>query len=156
LDGINRQLVADQRTFLQHFLQRSDRMGMAEGVEIRVPLLDLSLVEYANGLPGEAKVAAGGTKLCLKVAAEGILPPEARARPKQPFEMPMAPLLREGPLAGLLDDVLLERPRLAEILDGKGVAGVVRDFRAGQEELWKVVWLLLATELWMRAFRAAP
>ncbi len=153
LDPVNRQLVVDQRTFLQHFLQRSDRMGMAEGVEIRVPLLDVPLVEYANGLPGAAKAGEEGTKLCLRAAAEGVLPRTAIERPKQPFEMPMAPLLRAGPVAELLDDLLLDRPRLGEILDRAGIAELVRDFRAGQEELWKVAWLLLTTEVWMRTFR---
>lgn len=153
LDPVNRQLVVDQRTFLQHFLQRSDRMGMAEGVEIRVPLLDVPLVEYVNGLPGEAKAGDGGTKLCLKAAAGGVLPRVTIERPKQPFEMPMAPLLRSGPVAELVDDLLLDRPRLGEILDRAGIAELVRDFRAGQEDLWKVAWLLLTTEVWMRTFR---
>jgi hypothetical protein len=74
-------------------------------------------------------------------------------RPKQPFEMPMAPLLLAGPVAELLDDLLLDRPRLGEILDRAGIAELVRDFRAGQEDLWKVAWLLLTTEVWMRTFR---
>jgi len=155
LDLVNRQLVADQRTFLQHFLQRSDRMGMAESVEIRVPLLDVPLVEYVNGLPGDTKVCGAQTKRCLKGALDGVLPPGALERPKQPFEMPMAPLLREGPVAAYTDDLLLDRPRCGEILDLAGIAGLVRDFRAGQEDLWKVLWLVLAVEVWMREFRVA-
>jgi asparagine synthase (glutamine-hydrolysing) len=153
LDAVNRQLLVDQRTFLQHFLQRSDRMGMAEGVEVRVPLLDVPLVEYANSLPGAQKVGPEGGKLCLKLAVHGVLPRAAIERPKQPFEMPIAPLLRDGPVARLLDDLLLASPRCAALFDRRGFDGLIRDFRAGQEDLWKVVWLLLTTELWMRTFR---
>jgi asparagine synthase (glutamine-hydrolysing) len=153
LDIINRQLLVDQRTFLQHFLQRSDRMGMAAGVEIRVPLLDMRVVSHINRLPGEEKIAGAETKLCLKRAARHILPPAVLQRPKRGFEMPMAPLLSHGPVAELADDLLLSRPRCGEIFDANGIAGVLHDLRAGQEDLWKVAWLLLTTELWMRTFK---
>ena len=152
-DIINRQLLVDQKTFLQHFLHRSDRMGMAAGVEIRVPLLDLQVVSYVNRLPGAEKVAGTETKRCLKRAALDILPSAVLSRPKQGFEMPMAPLLTRGPVAELADDVLLSRPRTGEIFDADGIAGVLRDLRAGQDDLWKIAWLLLTTELWMRTFK---
>ena len=76
-------------------------------------------------------------------------------RPKQAFEMPMAPLLSAGPVAEMLDDLLLSTPRCASLFDVNGVRGLVRDFRAGQEDLWKMVWLLLTFELWLRVFRVA-
>jgi len=153
LDLINRQLLTDQKTFLQHFLQRSDRMGMASGVEIRVPLLDIPLVEHVNGLPGSAKIAGAEGKLCLKAAAQDLLPASALLRRKQTFEMPMLPLLQRGPVADLLDDMLLAQPRCAGVFDAQGIETLVRDLRAGQEELWKVTWLLLTTEIWMRTFQ---
>jgi asparagine synthase (glutamine-hydrolysing) len=152
-DIINRQLLVDQKTFLQHFLHRSDRMGMAAGVEIRVPLLDLQVVSHINRLPGGEKVSGGELKRCLKRAALDILPAAVLTRPKQGFEMPMAPLLSRGPVAELADDVLLSSPRTGEIFDTKGIAGVLHDLRAGQDDLWKVAWLLLTTELWMRTFK---
>ena len=151
-DLVNRQLLVDQQTFLQHFLQRSDRMGMAAGVEIRVPLLDVPLVEYTNRLPGSLKVLNGCTKIVLKHALTGMLPDAVIHRPKQAFEMPMAPLLQRGPVADLLDDCLLDRPRCGAIFDEAGMAALIADLRAGQEDLWKVAWLLLTTELWMRTF----
>ncbi len=152
LDLVNRQLLVDQQTFLQHFLQRSDRMGMAAGVEVRVPLLDLPLVEYTNRLPGHYKVANGCTKVGMKAALDGWLPDAVIRRRKQAFEMPMAPLLQRGPVADLVDDVLLDGPRCGAFFDRPGILGLVRDLRAGDEALWKVAWLLLTTEIWMRTF----
>jgi asparagine synthase (glutamine-hydrolysing) len=151
-DLVNRQLLVDQLTFLQHFLQRSDRMGMAAGVEIRVPLLDVPLVEYSNRLPGSFKVANGCTKVALKASLDGLLPDVVLRRRKQAFEMPMAPLLQHGPVADLVDDLLLDRPRCGEIFDRAGIQGLVRDLRNGDEDLWKAAWLLLTTEIWMRTF----
>jgi asparagine synthase (glutamine-hydrolysing) len=155
LDLINRQLLVDQMTFLQHFLQRSDRMGMAAGVENRVPLLDLELVEYTNRLPGRLKVDGSLTKVGLKAALTGVLPDAVLHRPKRAFEMPMAPLLCAGPVADLLNDCLLDHPRSAAIFDQDGVRSLVSDLRAGHDELWKVVWLLLTTELWLRTFNVS-
>jgi asparagine synthase (glutamine-hydrolysing) len=153
LDPVNRQLLVDQKTFLQHFLQRSDRMGMAASVEIRVPLLDMPLVEYTNRLGGGAKVAGGNVKLCLKTACSGILPERLIGRPKQAFEMPMAHLLKDGPVARMLDDLLLSRPRCGDLFDRRGITQLVSDLRSGEENLWKVAWLLLSTEVWMRTFK---
>lgn len=151
-DIINRQLLVDQRTFLQQFLQRSDRMGMAAGVEIRVPLLDMEVVSHINRLPGHKKVAAGETKRCLRHATRGILPTALIERPKQGFEMPMAPLLVRGPVAELADDLLRSKPRCAGLFDPKGITGVLDELRAGNDDLWKIAWMLLTTELWMCRF----
>ncbi len=74
LDIINQQLIVDQKTFLQHFLQRSDRTGMAVGVETRVPMLDIALVEYVNSLPGRSKVTVDGViKKPLRAALNGVV-----------------------------------------------------------------------------------
>ncbi|HEU4630574.1 MAG TPA: asparagine synthase (glutamine-hydrolyzing) [Gemmatimonadaceae bacterium] len=152
LDLVNRQLLVDQRTFLQHFLQRSDRMGMAASVEVRVPLLDPWLVEHANRLPGSAKIEGTHTKRGLKAAARTVLPASVFDRPKRGFDMPMAPLLEQGPVAAYLDDLLLAQPRCGVLFESSAIAAFVRDLRAGEAELWKVAWMLLATEVWMRTF----
>lgn len=154
-DHINRQLFVDQQTFLQHFLQRADRMGMAAGVEIRVPLLDIDVVEHVNGLPGRCKIADGRTKLCLKAAMRGTLPQAVLDRPKQAFELPMSPLLCAGPVAGLVNDLLLAHPRCGALFDEVEIHRLVHDFRQGDSELWKMVWLLLTTEIWMRTFNVS-
>jgi asparagine synthase (glutamine-hydrolysing) len=153
LDLVNRQLLVDQRTFLQHFLQRSDRMGMAAGVEVRVPLLDLPLVEHANGRPGASKIAGAQTKAGLKAAARTVLPASVFDRPKEGFDMPMAPLLDQGPMAEFLDDMLLDHPRCGALFEPAAIAALVRDLRAGESDLWKTAWMLLTTEVWMRTFR---
>jgi len=152
-DPINRQLLIDQQTFLQHFLQRADRMGMAASVEVRVPLLDLCVVEHTNRLPGRFKIAGACTKLCLKAAMQNILPGTVLHRPKQAFELPMTSLMRSGPVAAMLDDFLLSSPRCGVLFDARKIAELVHDFRSGQEDLWKMVWLLLTTEIWMRTFK---
>ncbi|MEP6599185.1 MAG: asparagine synthase-related protein [Actinomycetota bacterium] len=63
-------------------LQRVDRSSMGQGVETRVPFLDLSLVELAMRLPLELKVRDGQEKWIVRQAFADMLPDYIRRRPK--------------------------------------------------------------------------
>jgi asparagine synthetase B (glutamine-hydrolysing) len=94
-----------------------------------------------------------GTTFGLKAAARGVLPAEIVDCPKRSFDMPMAPMLQRGPVAAFLDEMLLSSPRCGALFSDKAIAAMVRDLREGADELWKVVWMVLAMEVWMRVFR---
>jgi asparagine synthase (glutamine-hydrolysing) len=66
-------------------LQRVDRASMGQGVETRVPFLDLALVRLAMRLPIELKLRDGQEKWILRHAFAGILPDYVRQRPKNPL-----------------------------------------------------------------------
>jgi asparagine synthase (glutamine-hydrolysing) len=63
-------------------LQRLDRVSMGHGVELRVPFLDLSLVELAMRLPRGFKQRDGQEKWILREAFSDVLPDYIRRRPK--------------------------------------------------------------------------
>ncbi len=63
-------------------LQRLDRTSMGQGTEIRVPFLDLSLVELAMRMPIELKLRAGQEKWIVREAFADLLPGYIRQRPK--------------------------------------------------------------------------
>jgi asparagine synthase (glutamine-hydrolysing) len=63
-------------------LQRLDRTSMNQGTEIRVPFLDLSLVELAMRLPLELKLRCGQEKWIVREAFADLLPGYIRQRPK--------------------------------------------------------------------------
>ncbi len=63
-------------------LQRLDRTSMGQGSEIRVPFLDLSLVELAMRLPIELKLRDGQEKWIVREAFADLLPGYIRRRPK--------------------------------------------------------------------------
>lgn len=67
---------------------QGDRMAMAHSVETRLPFLDHTLIEFANGLPPTAKRRALREKRILKLAARPWLPPEIVERVKQPYRAP--------------------------------------------------------------------
>ena len=66
-------------------LQRVDRTGMGQGVEARVPFLDLALVRLAMRLPIDMKLRAGRDKWILRHAFADMLPGYAPERPKNPL-----------------------------------------------------------------------
>ncbi|HET9079802.1 MAG TPA: asparagine synthase-related protein [Trebonia sp.] len=66
-------------------LQRVDRTSMGQGVEVRVPFLDLSLVRLAMRLPIGLKLRDGQEKWILRHAFADILPSYVRQRPKNPL-----------------------------------------------------------------------
>jgi asparagine synthase (glutamine-hydrolysing) len=68
------------QTSLPMLLHWEDRDAMAHSIEARVPFLDYRLVEFALGLPDEAKLSGGVTKRVLREAMRGTLPEEVRTR----------------------------------------------------------------------------
>lgn len=65
---------------LQHIMEVTDSMGSAFGIETRCPFLDRRLIEFSLAIPVEQKLAQGWTRLILRRAMEGILPPEVQWR----------------------------------------------------------------------------
>jgi len=66
-------------------LQRVDRTSMGQGVEARVPFLDLAVVRLAMHLPIDLKLRDGEDKWILRHAFEDVLPSYVRHRPKNPL-----------------------------------------------------------------------
>ena len=71
--------------FMQTLLDRSDRMGMYNGFEIRVPFCDYRIAEYVWNIPWEMKAFNGREKGLLRYAMKDILPEEIIERKKSPY-----------------------------------------------------------------------
>jgi asparagine synthase (glutamine-hydrolysing) len=89
---------ADFKTYLPgDILTKVDRASMANSLEVRIPLLDHTFVEWAARLPPALKLHGGEGKYVFKKALDTYLPHEILYRPKQGFVMPLAAWFR-GPL----------------------------------------------------------
>ena len=71
--------------FMQTLLDRTDRMAMAEGFEVRVPFCDYRIVEYLWNIPWEMKAYKGREKGLLRYCMEDFLPKEIVYRKKSPY-----------------------------------------------------------------------
>lgn len=95
--------IVDQMTYLDTKLflpglnlLYSDKASMAASVELRPPLIDVDIVEFAARLPAKYKIHGRIQKYLLKKAAEAYLPKEIIYRPKAPFGTPLRSWMRSG------------------------------------------------------------
>jgi asparagine synthase (glutamine-hydrolysing) len=78
-------------------LRDTDANSMQHALELRVPFLDLPLVNYVSALPGSLKQAAGRPpKALLREACAGVLTPEIQSRQKTGFTLPIGSWMRGG------------------------------------------------------------
>jgi len=143
-DDLSLAQYADLMTWLPgRMLTKVDRMSMAHGLEVRPPLLDHQLVEWAGGLPPEFKLHQGKRKVILKEALAPRLGWDYLNRPKQGFEAPISAWMRretENPLHRLNAS---RRWRDSGLLNEAAIDNMVRKHQSGAvdctQELWSVI-----------------
>ena len=117
--------------FMQTLLERCDRMGMANGLEIRVPFCDYRLAEYMWNVPWEMKALNGREKGLLRYVCRDFLPREIVSRKKSPYPKTHNPTYLKTVKSMLLDimknpnapiNSLLNRKYILEILETDGKA----------------------------------
>ena len=143
-------------------LVKVDRMSMACALEVRCPLLDHQLVEFAATIPPEFKLQGTHTKVIFKEALADVLPKEIAHRGKQGFEVPFGTWFRRDAWRTLLDDCLsAQSVRRRGVFDPVRVDDIRRAILAEEEaqrlgisthQLWHRVWTLLMFELWARQY----
>jgi asparagine synthase (glutamine-hydrolysing) len=152
-DRLQRMLYLEARHFLpDHNLNYTDRAGMAVGVEIRVPLLDLDLVRFATRIPARLKQRGRVGKAIFKQAMEPYLPREVIYRPKSGFGAPLRRWLRHE-LSGTVADTLnAEAIRRRGFFEPTAVQRLVELDRAGAIDGSYTIFALMCFELWCRRF----
>ena len=136
-----------------NMLVKVDRMSMANSLEVRCPLLDHILAEYAAQLPHAWKIRKGKGKQIFLKAMGDRLPREVLERPKQGFGVPMAQWFR-GPLRDFVWDHLTSPAFLDRgIVSGAFVHHLLKEHESKRRNNVDSLWLLLMLELWFRDAR---
>ena len=129
-------------------LTKVDRASMAVGLEVRAPLLDTQVVNFANALPGDYKLRGMTTKYVLKQAARAFLPREILERPKKGFGVPVGEWLR-GPLLPLARDLLSPyNVGALGYFDPKETTRLLEEHDRGLADHRKPLWTLMAFLMW--------
>jgi asparagine synthase (glutamine-hydrolysing) len=129
-------------------LVKTDRLSMAHSLELRVPFLDPKVVEFAFALPLHLKVRGFAKKRLLRQALAPLLPREIVHGRKQGFSIPIAAWLR-GPLEPFAREVLAPSALVRQgLLDPGAVTPLLDRHKAGQEDLSRQIWGLMALTLW--------
>ena len=125
---------------------------MAVGVETRVPLLDMELVQRATQYPPSWLLKGGVDKLILRNAARGIVPDDIIDRPKAGFGAPYRKWLRYD-LEDLWQDVTSrESINSRGWFDYEAVQDVRKVSQSGKADLYMLQWAIITVELWARQF----
>lgn len=153
LGRLDRMLALEQRFFLaDHNLIYTDKMSMAVGVEVRVPFLDLDLIELAARIPDRFKQRGRVGKWVLKKAMEPHLPRDVIYRPKTGFGAPLRRWMRHE-LRELLGDLLSEESlRRRGLFDPRAVQRLIADNDVGRRDAAYTLLSLLCIEIWCRHF----
>lgn len=152
-DPLQRMLFLESRHFLaDHNLNYTDRAGMAVGVEVRVPLLDLDVVRFAAHVPSYMKQRGRIGKAIFKQAMQPYLPRDVIYRPKSGFGAPLRRWLREE-LRPKVDDTLDSAVLLRRgFFDPLAVRRLVELDRCGAIDASYTIFALMCFELWCRRF----
>ena len=152
-DPLNRMLFLEAEHFLaDHNLNYTDKMGMAAGVEVRVPLLDLDLVGFAARLPTEMKQDGPVGKAIFKEAMNRHLPHAVVYRAKTGFGAPLRRWLHVE-LRDRLEDALSVRSlRERGWFNPRTVRALIDLDRSGRIDASYTIFALLCIELWSRQF----
>ena len=137
-------------------LVKVDRMSMANSLEVRCPLLDHKLAEFAARLPHTWKLAGGRSKRILLRAIGDRLPPELLRLPKKGFGVPLAAWFR-GPLRDFLWDHLTSPAFFGRgMVSPPFVRHLLEEHARGRRDNHHWLWRLLMLELWFRQADKAP
>ncbi|HVF86931.1 MAG TPA: asparagine synthase (glutamine-hydrolyzing) [Pyrinomonadaceae bacterium] len=150
---LNRLLYVDLKTFLPCLnLAYTDKTSMAATLEVRVPFLNVELVELAARMPVNLKLRGLKRKYILKRAAESLLPRDVVWRKKAGFGAPVRSWLR-GALRPMVEDLLSEDTiRRRGLFRPHEVRRIIDANLSGRQDYNLQVFQLLTLELWQRTF----
>jgi asparagine synthase (glutamine-hydrolysing) len=150
---LERMQLFDTATYLpDDILQKVDRASMAISLEVRPPLLDHRVVEFAWRLPRNLRVRNGESKWLLRRVLDRYVPRELVERPKMGFGVPLADWLR-GPLRDWAED-LFDAQRLGGgLLDVDAVRQLWQQHTKGNRNWAYALWTILMFESWRRRWK---
>ena len=152
-DPVTRAQYVDLKSWLpSDILVKVDRTAMANSLEVRVPMLDHTFVDWALGLPAAVNRRGSEGKLLLKRAFARLVPPNVLHRPKQGFSVPLARWFR-GSMGQHLDQKLASKNGLASspYLNPETIRRLSTDHQSGRADNSRALWLIWMFEEFMEA-----
>ena len=152
---LNRMLYVDTKTWLpDDLLVKADKMTMAASVELRVPLLDYRVLEFAASLPQHYKVSGWKLKRILKAALVESVPQEILNRKKTGFPVPYDGWMRKEMKDFVFDTILATNTASDLYFCKEAISNILETHQQGKG-CSKEVFSLLIFELWHRQFLGA-
>ncbi|GAA5185821.1 asparagine synthase (glutamine-hydrolyzing) [Rugosimonospora acidiphila] len=148
-DTLTRFQYTDANVYLvDDVLTKADRVSMAHSLEVRVPLLATSMIEFAFSLPDRLKMPGYKTKWLFRRAMADALPARTSTMTKKGFNAPL-PRWLAGPFRPLVREYLSKEVlRRQGFLQFERVNALVNRHMDGVAENAREIWTLLMLSLW--------
>jgi asparagine synthase (glutamine-hydrolysing) len=147
---LERMQLFDTATYLpDDILQKVDRAAMSVSLEVRPPLLDHRVVEFAWTLPRHLRVRNGESKWLLRRVLDRHVPRPLVQRPKMGFAIPLAAWLR-GPLRDWAENLLDSQHLGGSLLDVSAIRRLWSAHVDGHRDFAYALWTILMFEAWRR------
>jgi asparagine synthase (glutamine-hydrolysing) len=154
---LERILYLSMKLYLQdNNLVTVDRASMANGLEVRSPLLDRDVVEFVCRLPMEYKLKGLKTKYILKKAAEEFLPRNIVHRKKKGFGVPLAQWLAGDLREFMLDYLSQERIERQGIFYYPYIKQLIDEQVTKTKDNREPLWTLLIFQTWYEKYMGSP
>ena len=143
----------ETRSYLpNNILEYTDKTSMAVSLEVREPLLDHKLVEFAANIPFSLKIKNGSMKHILKLAMKNEIPKNILNRKKRGFTPPIINWLNRS-LTDLESKYLSEQQiRERKLIDYEYVKKLSEGYKNGKTSNYVKIWSLICLESWFQSF----
>jgi asparagine synthase (glutamine-hydrolysing) len=151
---LQRAQYADLKVYLPNDpLVKVDRMSMAHGLEVRCPLLDHRIVEFAFRIPTDRKLASLRPKHLLRVLAERRLPAGIASLPKKGFTVPIGSWIAGPYRERYRTEVLGANSAVSSLLDAGQLRSAFAAHCEGRADSSYLLWAVWVLERWLAAVR---
>jgi asparagine synthase (glutamine-hydrolysing) len=132
-------------------LMYADKLSMAHGLEIRIPYLDRTVVEFAQRLGAGLKVRNGSRKWLHRRVCRQFLPSRVLRRKKRGFAVNVVDGWFQSSLSGKLSDLLLDPSSVMfGLLRREAIQKLLEDHQSRRQDNHKLLFSLVFLEQWLR------
>jgi asparagine synthase (glutamine-hydrolysing) len=130
-------------------------LSMAHSLEVRVPYLDRTIVEYVQQLGSHFKIRNGSRKWLHRRVCESYLPQAILKRKKRGFAVNVVDEWFRSSVDGKLPELLLDKDSLMfELLEPEPVRKLLKAHQTGRQDNHKLLFSLVMFEQWLRRIRS--
>ena len=152
LDPLSKMSDIDIRVWLEGDIYLNvDKMGLATGLQVRMPLTDLRIFDIASRLPSKFKVNEEQNKVAFRTAAAKLLPEAIAFRKKLGFVVPIRIWLADSRYNG--DVLRLFNSEIAEkFFNVEEINAIFNDYIGGNSDNWRKVWTIYTFLVWYEEY----
>lgn len=148
-DHLSKILYTDIKTYMTgDILVKVDRMSMANSLEVRAPILDYQVAEFAATLPSSQKYRNGEKKYLLKEVFKPFIPDSLLYRKKMGFSTPLDEWFRSE-LKAIAESKLIKSSKgLADVFNTSAIQQVWHEHQTEKKDHGIILWSMLMYQMW--------